>query len=227
MNKYSIFYVDDSPLNLEVFQDEFADIYDVYISSCARSCIDQIVMKKPDLVILDVHMPHVSGTDLLKEIRGNSQIKDIPVMFYSVDDSDENLTNGLSLGPEDFLLRSMSQAHIKARINSRLSSIQKSQSSLRSFMNVKLELNDYTASVNDKKVALTLIEFKILDFLLKNHEHRVMKEDLITSVWNKVNVQPRTLNTHLSNLRTKINDADFQIKVNRNNQILLLPGKKE
>ncbi|MAE58632.1 MAG: hypothetical protein CME69_07105 [Halobacteriovorax sp.] len=227
MNKYNIFYVDDSPLNLEVFQEDFSDTYNVQTCNCSRSCLEKIIKARPDLIILDVHMPHMSGMDLLQKIREEDIIKDIPVMLYSVDDSDENLVNGLSLGPEDFLLRSMSKAHIKARIDSRLDSFQKSLKASRSFMNVTLELNDYSVKVDDQKVSLTLIEFKILDFLLKNHETRVMKEELIESVWNTVNVQPRTLNTHLSNLRSKIKNAGFQIKMNRNNQILLLPQKGE
>ncbi len=227
MSKYKILYIDDSSLNLETFQDEFADVYAISTCSDSMSCLTMMIESNPDLVILDVHMPRLSGVEVFNQMREHPQLKKLPVMFYSADDSDDTLVNGLALGAEDFLLRSMSPAHIRARIDARLSSYYKLNRKKLNFMNLSLKIEDNSVHIDKERVPLTLIEFKILDFLLKNRDSRVMKDELISAVWNKVHVQSRTLNTHLSNLRTKIKDAEFVIRINRNNQILLLPRKND
>ncbi len=222
MENYKVLYVDDSVLNLEVFEDEFGEIYNVITCSSYEECLTKIQLERPNLVILDVHMPGMNGIELYKSLKAS--FGDLPIMFYSTDDSDATLTEGLKLRPEDFLVRSMSPQHLQARIDSRLGRIYHKRKGNYSFENVDVDPASLSVQVNSSKVHLTAIEFKILDYILANRDSVIKKTDLLKAVWNDVHVESRTLNTHMSNLRGKIKDAKFIIKVNRNNHVMVLPA---
>ncbi len=222
MENYKVLYVDDSALNLEVFVDEFGDIYEVITCSSPEACIDKVKEERPNLVILDVHMPGMNGLELYKTLK--SSFNDLPIMFYSTDESDATLTQGLSLKPEDFLVRSMSPSHLQARIDSRLGRIYVKRKDNYRFENVEMNPSNLSVHVNSSRVHLTAIEFRILDYILLNRDSVIKKTDLLRAVWNDIHVESRTLNTHMSNLRSKIKEAEFIIKINRNNNVMVLPA---
>jgi len=222
MKKYSLIYIDDNPLNLEMFQDIFSDDFKITTVSNSLEALDTVTKMMPDMVILDVHMPFKNGIQLFRELSEQSVTAEIPVMFYSMDDSDETVSEALKLGPEDFLIRSMSPSQIKARILNRLTKTSESASDENKNLaceNLILNLEQLQASIEGSEVSLTSIEFKILYYILLNQEKRIPKEELIRYVWGDTTVVSRAINTHMTNLRNKIRPASFTIRINRHNQI--------
>lgn len=224
--KFKILYIDDNPLNLEMFEDNFMGDFDIHTHNNPLDAIRLVSEVEPDMVILDVHMPFKNGLDIFKELREDEQTQDIPVMFYSMDDSDETVSSIFMLGPEDFLVRTMSAPQVKARILNRLKKVklEKEEENFVSCENLQLNTQNFMAYIDETQVQLTSIEYKILYFVLKNRGKTITKDDLIGFVWGQTHVVSRTVNTHMTNLRTKIKDANFQIKINRTNQIRLLIG---
>lgn len=222
MKKYSVIYIDDNPLNLEMFQDIFQDDFNIHTISNPLEALNTVTQQRPDMVILDVHMPFKNGIQLFRELSENSETAEIPVMFYSMDDSDETVSKALMLGPEDFLIRSMSAPQIKARIMNRLAKVdENSPEETKSLAceNLELNLEKLQASIEGDEVSLTSIEFKILYYILLNQEKRIPKDELIKYVWGETTVVSRAINTHMTNLRNKIRPANFTIRINRHNQI--------
>lgn len=222
MKKFSLVYIDDNLLNLEMFVDIFEDDFDISTLSNPLNALSTVKELKPDMVILDVHMPFKNGIQLFRELSDDVETTEIPVMFYSMDDSDETVSEALRLGPEDFLIRSMSASQIKARIMNRLNKAEENaldEKKNLSCENLELNLEKFQASIEGDEVSLTSIEFKILYYILLNQEKRIPKEELIKYVWGETTVVSRAINTHMTNLRNKIKPAKFTIRINRHNQI--------
>ena len=221
MKKYSLLYIDDNLLNLEMFVDIFEDDFVISTKEDSVDALSCVKSVKPDMVILDVHMPVKDGIQVFRELAADEETACIPVMFYSMDDSDETVSKALLLGPEDFLVRTMSSSQIKARILNKLlktSDSNEEKTSLRC-ENLELCMDNFQASIEGEEVSLTSIEFKILYYILMKQEERIPKEELIKYVWGDTTVVSRAINTHMTNLRNKIRPANFTIKINRHNQI--------
>lgn len=221
--KSKIFFLDDNIEYAQMFFEDTHEDFQIYCHEDPRTAIEAILTSIPDLIILDVHMPFKNGFTIFNEIKRNNSLAHIPVLFLSSDDSDDTVLSHLDLGPEDFLFKSMSPIQVKKRIQNRLHTVgqdKKVFSSTDSLDNISygnLQLNhkEFKVLIDSNEIDLTNTEYRILFFILKNHEARPTKEELVKFVWGEDYVVGRTVNTHFSNLRFKISQANFVIKIGR------------
>lgn len=222
MNRYTIFFVDDNVDYCEVFFEEHKDEFNVLTHNDPKTVLEHVKRVNPDLIILDVHMPCKSGVEVFNDIRKTTEIENIPILFLSADERDETVLMHLKLMPEDFLFKTMSHNQVSARIKNRLisrrsasmSSSEKEGENI-SFGNLEMESDKFRVKINSLEIQLTNIEYKMLFYILTNRLTSPTKDGLVNFVWGDSYVASRTVNTHLSNLRSKISDANFIIKVSR------------
>ncbi len=227
MNRYTIFFVDDNVDYSEVFFEQHKDEFDVLTHNDPKTVLDHIKRIMPDLIILDVHMPSKSGVEVFQDIKNTNEIENIPILFLSADERDETVLSHLKLMPEDFLFKTMSHNQVSARIKNRLLSIaskgvggsEKDTENI-SFGNLEMESDKFKVKINSQDILLTNIEYKMLFYILTNRTSSPTKDGLVIFVWGDSYVASRTVNTHLSNLRAKISDANFIIKVSRIGNII-------
>lgn len=164
--------------------------------------------KKPDLILLDLMLPGLSGEELLPKI------KDIPVIVVSAKIDVQNKVDLLLNGAEDYVTKPFNMQELLARITVALRKrSSNSDLNIMEFEDIKLDMNTHIASVNGLEIKLTRTEFAILKLLMQNPEQVVTKSIILDRISDDTpDCTESSLKQHISNLRKKlksVNDKDY------------------
>ena len=184
--------------------------YDVEVAVNGKEAIDIFNSFSPDLILLDLMIPEVSGTEVCRVIRSTSQV---PIIMLTAKDSEIDKVVGLELGADDYVTKPYSSRELIARIKAVLrrgitddGSIQ--DQDLMEVGPVKLNIGKHQVSVNGSPVSLPLKEFELLEFLMRNSGRVLTRSQLIDRVWGgDYYGDTKTLDVHIKRLRAKI-EAD-------------------
>ena len=175
------------------------------------SSFQQAFLKdKPDLILLDLMLPDVSGMDLLKWIRSLDQ--HTPVMVVSALQSEMDKVIALDQGADDYMTKPFGVLELTSRIQSKL----RKQTDDRKYSlgNVLLDDKKHILLINDQNVYLTNKEYAILKLLLKNQKNVVSKETIFKDVWETDFIgETRTLDMHIKALRNKLQDGEATVQI--------------
>ena len=116
-----VFLVDDNPVNLKVGRTALQEKYAVLTIPSGDKLFSVLEKNKPDLILLDVEMPGMSGYDVIKVIKANPETAGIPVIFLTGKCDPENERLGLSLGAVDYISKPFSPQHLLDKVSSHLS----------------------------------------------------------------------------------------------------------
>lgn len=189
-------------------------------ASCPKSGLKRLSEGNFEAVILDIHMPVMNGFEVFQKIISNPHIKDTPVFFISSENTAQNRVHALNLGSEDFLSREMDADEVIVRIKSKLEKAKKRQVVL-SFGDIVLDQAELKVHCDQDLIDLTQIEYKLLYLLLKGTMERpgeaILREEMIDFIWpvEPEKVFQRTLSTHLTNLRKKLNSQKVKFNSKR------------
>ena len=176
---------------------------DLVSVSNVRDTLSYLESQKPDLIILDVTLPDGNGFDLYKEY-----IKDmeIPVIFLTARDSEEDIVNALNMGASDYLTKPFRTGELIARINKILNKKTIVVS------DITFDLNRMCVFKGDKEVNLTTLEVKILGLLFNNINKVVTRDKIIESIWEWTgnDVNDNTVTVYMKRIREKL-DSDIII----------------
>jgi len=175
------------------------------------SSFQQAFLKdKPDLILLDLMLPDVSGMDLLKWIRSLDQ--HTPVMVVSALQSEMDKVIALDQGADDYMTKPFGVLELTSRIQSKL----RKQTDDRKYSLGNLLLDDkkHMLLINEDNVYLTNKEYAILKLLLKNQKNVVSKETIFKDVWETDFIgETRTLDMHIKALRNKLQDSKANVQI--------------
>ncbi|MEY3093892.1 MAG: hypothetical protein RLZZ317_395, partial [Actinomycetota bacterium] len=159
-----------------------------------------------DLVLLDLMIPEVSGTEVCRQIRAKSRV---PIIMLTAKDSEVDKVVGLEIGADDYVTKPYSSRELVARIRAVLrrnsgDSID-SESGLMTVGPVRMDVDRHQVAVNGNPVSLPLKEFELLEFLMRNAGRVLTRMQLIDRVWGSDYVgDTKTLDVHIKRLRAKI-----------------------
>ncbi|HHT25292.1 MAG TPA: response regulator transcription factor [Clostridiaceae bacterium] len=155
------------------------------------------------VIILDLMLPGLSGEELLPKIK---EIQTAPVIILSAKDALDSKLRLLTSGADDYLTKPFSVEELIARVNILAKRHQNvPDSHFYQFKDLKLDSKNYTASLADQDLNLTVLELKILEILIKNPNRVFSKQDIYDLVWNDYYIGgDKTINVHISNIRKKI-----------------------
>jgi DNA-binding response OmpR family regulator len=160
-----------------------------------------------DLVLLDVMMGAMSGFKFADKLRKELKI-DIPVIFLTAKDTENDILTGFSLGADDYISKPFSVNELIARVKAvlkRSHTDKVENKSILQFNGIELDTVRKRVIINDERVELTKKEYEILKLLLENQGKVFSREDLLTTVWGQdVIVTERTVDVNITRLRTKI-----------------------
>ncbi|MFU8792714.1 MAG: response regulator transcription factor [Acholeplasmataceae bacterium] len=182
--------------------------------STGEAFLSAFKTKRPDMVLLDVMLPDVSGIDLLKIIRKIDH--HLPVMMISALQSEMDKVIALDLGADDYLTKPFGVFELTSRIQAKLRKKVKEQ--LYQLKNVSIDDLKHQCLINQEEVYLTNKEYNILKLLIKNQNQVVSKETIFQDVWETDFIgETRTLDMHIKSLRQKFtaHQADVTIKTVR------------
>jgi two-component system response regulator RegX3 len=162
---------------------------------------------KPDLVLLDVMLPRMSGLDVCREIRSKSRV---PIIMVTAKGSEIDTVVGLEVGADDYVTKPFRLRELVARMRAALRRMPHEEQLLETAFAVgelKLDAARHEVTLRGKPVALPLKEFELLELLISNAGRVLTREVIIDRVWGPYYVgDTKTLDVHIKRLRAKVED---------------------
>ena len=182
---FSVTHVDEGPIALEIFSEESFD-----------------------LIILDLMLPEISGLDICRSIRKES---DVPIIMVTAKDSEADRVSGLELGADDYVTKPFSVRELMSRVRAVLrrtttttTKTNKIDKSIKSG-NIEINLSKYEAKVDDKNIDLTPREFELLYAFCENEGNLMSREQIFDEIWGYSFIgNTKTLDVHIQRIREKI-----------------------
>ncbi len=171
----------------------------------------------PNLVILDVMLPNVSGIEILKKLKSNPEYQNIKVIMLTAKNSEIDKLKGFEYGADDYVTKPFSVLELIARVKAILKrgnvKVEKKELVID---NISLSAAKREVSVDGKLIELTQKEFKLLEFLMENKGFVSTRESLMTHIWGfAYEAETRTVDIHITALRKKLGVAGNKIKTVR------------
>ena len=215
-----ILIVEDEYNLADVIKDKLKkEKYSVDVSYDGEEGLDNALSGIYNLIILDVMLPHVNGFEILKSIRENN-IDTKVIMLTAKSELDDKLS-GLNLGADDYITKPFHMEELIARVNVQLRRNEsKTISDILEYGDLKLNLKSSTllCTTNNESIEIGLKELQILEYLIKNNNIIVSKDQLYDKIWGIDNeIESNNLEAYLSFIRKKLKliDSKVNIKVSR------------
>jgi len=186
--------------------------FSVDTASDGEAGLSSALLKRYDVIILDIMLPKMDGTEILRRLRGTGV--QTPVIFLTARDTERDIVHGLNLGADDYIVKPFSFNELLARVRAiaRRGKMVAFSSQLQ-VANLILELDGHQVSRDRTKIDLTPKEYAILEFLMR-HPGEIITRTMITEkIWDyQFDAGTNVIDVHVSHLRNKI-DKEFEPKL--------------
>lgn len=180
-----------------------ANKYEVSVAGDGKQALAQLYQSVPDLLLLDWMLPDMDGIDLIPQIREVSALKDLPILMLTAKAEEADKIKGLDVGADDYMTKPVSLQELDARIRAlirRAQGLNKQQHL--TLGSITLDPENTTVEINNKKIKIGGMEYRLLHFLMKNPDRLYSRAQLLDSVWGQtVYVEERTVDVHIMRLR--------------------------
>lgn len=167
------------------------------------------------LMIVDIMMERLSGFDFAKRVRNNPDTEDIPIIFCSALNGEDDTVMGLNIGADDYITKPFTIGEVIARVRAVLRRTQASQKVAYNFSKsdyepditfrtLRIDRNNKTCYIDGKEVSLTRKEFDLLLFFLTHRERIHSRDEIMNQVWGGQEVTHRAIDTNITRLRQKL-----------------------
>lgn len=208
---YLIYSVeDDKDISLIINRALSKQGYDIKSFFNANDFFIAFNEKKPNMILLDMMLPDVHGSEILKSIRSNPLNDDIEIIIISANHMLMDKVDGLDLGADDYIEKPFDLLELMSRVAARARRYKKNR--VFSLKGVTLDLDKRVCMNNNKIIDLTVKEFDILAYLFNKKGNVVSRDELFEAIWNSSAVESRTLDMHIKAIRAKLNSDDDIIK---------------
>lgn len=185
---------------------------------------------KPDLVLLDLMLPDISGRDVCRRLRANPQTRDVPIVMLTARGEEADRVQGFEVGADDYVTKPFSPRELVLRVKAILRRAGAGTTQERVVLGpLELDLGAHRAYVGGDEVELTALEFKLLHHLMSRPGRVQTREQLLSDVWGISSpLETRTVDTHVMRLREKLGEArDFVETVRGVGYRMAEPGRAE
>ena len=196
--------------------------FEVISVADGESALEEARLRQPDLILLDVMLPGMDGTEVCFKLKSDISYKSIPIVMLSAKSDESDQLVGLKLGADDYLVKPFSPKVLVAKIGAILrrgevvSSSQQGEEPVIRFKGLYMNPNDFSISYNDELLKLTAVEYKILYFLARKPGRVYTRERIIEQVrGDDVIITGRTVDVHILSLRRKLGAASDMIETVR------------
>ena len=222
-----ILVVDDELDICEILQYNLeTEGYEVVTANSAEEALE-LPLQKFSLILLDVMMGEMSGFQMARKMKADPSLAQIPIIFITALDGEDNLVKGLNIGADDYIAKPLSMKEVKARVRAVLRRSAQSQAQSRTqsqqaaaatdnricYEGITLDLKAKTVTLDGEGLVCTKLEFELLSFLLQHPGTVFSREDLLKYCWPQdVLVLDRTVDVNITRLRKKIGHYGKHIK---------------
>jgi two-component system alkaline phosphatase synthesis response regulator PhoP len=183
--------------------------YEVDIAENGVDAISKAKSFKPDLILLDIMMPHKDGIQTCIELRANSEYDDTLIIFLTAKSDEQSEIKGLELGADDYISKPIKPKLLVSRIHSAFRRLSKDDGKIISFPNLEINRERFLVKHNGVEVMLPRKEFELFALLASKPGRVFLRNEILEKVWgSEVIVGDRTIDVHVRKIRQKLN-ADF------------------
>ncbi len=206
-----ILIVDDEPDVTELVSYQLRTKgYTVETLNNPTQSIARIRTFQPDLIILDVMMPEISGIQICRMLRADPKTKTLPVVFLTARAEEADRVLGLEVGGDDYVCKPFSVKELVLRVQGllrRLSPAEEGAPKRLEIGSIVLDSERHEATLKGTPIELTATEFRLLRLLMERKGRVQTREHLLLNVWNyETEIETRTVDTHIRRLREKLGD---------------------
>lgn len=202
---------DDEDIALVINKTLSKQGFDVKTYYYGKTFFNDFANVKPNIILLDLMLPDMSGLDILNKIRSDKTNEDIRVIIISAKNLTTEKVLALDSGADDYIEKPFDLLELMSRVEAHARRIRKKD--IIEIGNIVIDVNKRECLVLGKVIDLTNKEFDILYLLLSKYPNVVTREDLFNKIWNANQVfESRTLDMHIKALRTKLGSEGAKIK---------------
>ena len=207
-----ILIVDDEETLCEVLQLNLENEgYDVDIAFSAEQAL-KLDLKSYSLILLDIMMGEISGIKMAKMMKADVRTADIPIIFCTARDSEDDMVMGLNIGADDYIMKPYTVRNVIARVKSVLrrtagnkNVVAPEKPNVLQIEGLRLDMEFKRCTVDGEEVKLARKEFELLAYLISHRGKIVSREQILSRVWSdEVVVLDRTIDVNITRLRSKI-----------------------
>ena len=208
MNDYRILVVDDEEDLCEILK--FNLEMEGYLVDTANSAEEalKLDLTKYNVLLLDVMMGEISGFRMASMLKKNKETANIPIIFITAKDTENDTLSGFNLGADDYISKPFSLREVIARVKAvirRTSSVQSNEPEQLNYKGLTVDMLKKKVMIDNEEIALTKKEFEILLLLLQNQGRVFSIDDILAKEWqDEVYVLDRTIDVNITRLRKKI-----------------------
>lgn len=176
------------------------------IANDGKSALEIAKKWQPDLILLDLMLPIVSGEEVCKALKENEITENIPIIMLTAKSSERDIIEGLDIGANDYVTKPFSNKILVARIKAQLRAV-KEFGTLK-FKGIQIDLSKHIVTIDTRKIDLTFSEFEILKTLAKYPERVYSRSELISIIRGEAgyDITERVIDFQIVNLRKKLGD---------------------
>jgi len=214
-----VLIVDDEPDLLELVRHHLDQAgYDVSTCTSGRAALESIRHSRPDLVVLDLMLPDLAGTEICRKIRSDPQLADVPILMLTAKGEEVDRVVGFELGADDYVAKPFSPRELTLRVSAILRRTQGGErpAAVLGKHGIELDTERHRCQVDGVAVDLTAKEFRLLTTLIGRPGRVMNRQTLLEEVWGSdINVTERTIDTHMKRLREKLGVSGDRIETVR------------
>jgi DNA-binding response OmpR family regulator len=183
--------------------------YEVERYSGGLVAMDELLVRPPDLVVLDLNLPDVDGLTICRELKKHEETRRIPILMLTARAEERDKLLGFELGADDYVTKPFSMKELLARIAAHLRRAGSPESPDDVFEDGRLRIDRarHTVEVRGQQVHLTKKEFDLLWLLIRSGGRVVSRETILSRLWDyAADIETRTVDVHIRSLRKKIGE---------------------
>ena len=177
--------------------------YEVKTFYDGTSFFNAFNLQKPDLILLDMMLPDISGQAILTKIRSDKINDDIPIIIISANSLVTDKVIGLDMGADDYISKPFDLLEMMSRVNARL---RKNKRKVIECQDLVIDIDSHICTYKNNIISLTTKEFEILILLLKNKGKVCTREDILQAIWGNEALETRTIDMHVKSIRKKTSE---------------------
>ncbi|MDD5914219.1 MAG: response regulator transcription factor [Oscillospiraceae bacterium] len=170
----------------------------------------------PDLILLDIMLPDEDGYRIVRRLRSNPKTRHIPVMMITAKTTEMDMVKGLDDGADDYIRKPFSVMELLSRVRALLRRTEEKEPEQLLVGKILLDNERHTVVAGERSVELTLKEYELLRYLMRNEDIVLSRESIMLSVWGvDFEGESRTVDMHIKTLRQKLGEQGKQIRTVR------------
>ncbi|WP_297393228.1 response regulator transcription factor [uncultured Peptoniphilus sp.] len=192
--------------------------YQVHCFENGKDFFDKLSEKKPDIVLLDIMLPDIDGTEILNKLKEKEDTKNIWVMMITAKTSEYDIISALDGGADDYIKKPFSVMELLSRVGAiaRRASTSEKDRNILEFGGIVMNNLKRIVTIDGEEVDFTFKEYELLKYLILNKEIVISREKLLTYIWGyDYEGETRTVDMHIKLLRDKLKDKRNYIKTIR------------